>query len=121
ASALLRESLRVGVLESSTSRPGAQAMLAKLSELMFVDALRRYIEHMPPGGQGWLAGVRDPQVGRALALLHARPERPWTVDELAREVALSRSAFAERFAATVGEAPIQYLMRWPLAPAARQL
>ena len=121
ASALLRELLRVGVLESSMSRPGAQSMLAKLSELMFVDALRRYIENMPPGGKGWLAGVRDAQVGRALALLHAKPDRPWTVDELAREVALSRSALAERFAALVAEPPIQYLMRWRLALAAQKL
>ena len=121
ASALLRELLRVGVLESSMSRPGAQSMLAKLSELMFVDALRRYIENMPPGGKGWLAGVRDAHVGRALALLHAKPDRPWTVDELAREVALSRSAFAERFTALVAEPPIQYLMRWRLALAAQKL
>ena len=121
ASALLRELLRVGVLESSISRPGAQSMLAKLSELMFVDALRRYIENMPPGGKGWLAGVRDPHIGRALALLHAKPDKPWTVDELAREVALSRSAFAERFTALVTEPPIQYLMRWRLALAAQKL
>jgi AraC family transcriptional regulator, alkane utilization regulator len=121
ASALLRELLRVGVLESSVSRPGAQSMLAKLSELMFVDALRRYIENMPPGGKGWLAGVRDAHIGRALALLHAKPDRPWTVDELAHEVALSRSAFAERFTALVAEPPIQYLMRWRLALAAQKL
>ena len=119
--ALLRELLRVGVLESSMSRPGAESMLAKLSELMFVDALRRYVESMPPGGKGWLAGVRDAQVGRALALLHARPDKPWTVDELAREVALSRSALADRFAALVAEPPIQYLMRWRLALAAQRL
>jgi AraC-like DNA-binding protein len=121
ASTLLRELLRVGVVESSNSRPGAQSTLAKLSELMFVDALRRYIEKMPPEGKGWLAGVRDAQIGRALALLHAKPDRAWTVDELAREVALSRSALAERFAALVGEPPIQYLMRWRLALAAKAL
>jgi AraC-like DNA-binding protein/alpha-D-ribose 1-methylphosphonate 5-triphosphate synthase subunit PhnG len=121
ASALLRELLRMGVFESSLSRPGAQSLLAKLSELMFVDALRRYIEGMPPGGKGWLAGVRDAQVGRALALLHAKPDYPWTVDELAREVALSRSGLAERFVSLVGEPPIQYLMRWRLALAAQKL
>lgn len=121
ASVLLRELLRMGVLESSTVRPGAQSMLAKLSELMFVDALRRYVESMPPGGKGWLAGVRDAQVGRALALLHAKPEWPWTVDELAREAALSRSALADRFVALVGEPPMQYLMRWRLALAAQKL
>ena len=121
AAALLRELLRVGVRESSALRPGAGSMLAKLSELMFVEAMRRYVENLPPEGKGWLAGVRDAQIGRALALLHGEPGKPWTVDELAREVALSRSALAERFAALVGEPPIQYLMRWRLALAAQTL
>jgi AraC-like DNA-binding protein len=119
--ALLRHLLRVGVRESSATRPGTESMLAKLSELMFVEAMRRYAESMPPGGKGWLAGVRDPQIGHALALLHAEPDRVWTVDDLARRVALSRSALAERFAALVGEPPIQYLMRWRLALAAQTL
>ena len=121
AAALLRDLLRVGVRESSALRPGAGSMLAKLSELMFVEAMRRYVENLPPEGKGWLAGVRDAQIGRALALLHGEPGRPWTVDELAREVALSRSALAERFAALVGEPPMQYLMRWRLALAAQTL
>ena len=121
ASALVRELLRVGVRESSASLPGAGSMLAKLSELMFVEALRRYVESVPPEGKGWLAGLRDAQIGRALALLHGEPGRAWTVDELARKVALSRSALAERFAALVGEPPMQYLMRWRLALAAQML
>jgi AraC-like DNA-binding protein len=121
AAVLLRELLRVGVRESSASRPGAESMLAKLSELMFVEAMRRYVENLPPEGKGWLAGVRDAQIGRALALLHGEPGRAWTVDELAREVALSRSALAERFTALVGEPPIQYLIRWRLALAAQTL
>jgi AraC-like DNA-binding protein len=121
AAALLRELLRVGVVESSASRPGGDSMLAKLSELMFVEALRRYVESLPPEGKGWLAGVRDAQVGRALALMHSEPGKTWTVDKLAREVALSRSALAERFSALVGEPPIQYLMRWRLALAAQTL
>jgi len=121
AAALVRDLLRVGVRESVAARPGADSMLAKVAELLFVDALRRYIEDLPPGGKGWLAGMRDPHVGRALALLHEEPGRAWTVDELARAVALSRSALAERFAELVGEPPIQYLMRWRLALAARAL
>lgn len=121
AAALLRDLLRVGVRESQTARPGAESLLAKIAELLFVEALRRYLETLPPGGKGWLAGVRDVHVGRALALLHAEPARTWTVDELARAVALSRSAFAERFAALVGESPIQYLIRWRLALAAQAL
>lgn len=121
ATKLLRELLRVGVRESSASRPGGGSMLAKLSELVFVEALRRYVESLPPEGKGWLAGVRDAQIGRALALMHREPGRAWTVDELARKVALSRSALAERFAALVGEPPMQYLMRWRLALAAQVL
>jgi AraC family transcriptional regulator, alkane utilization regulator len=121
SAALLRELLQAGVRESSARRPGAESLLAKLSELVFVEAMRRYVETLPPGDTGWLAGVRDPHVGRALALMHAEPAKPWTVDDLARGVALSRSALAERFSALVGEPPIQYLARWRLALAARAL
>jgi len=119
--ALLRDLLRVGVHESTEGGPGAQSMLAKVAELLFVEALRRHVATLPPDGRGWLAGVRDAHVGRALALLHADPRRAWTVDELARAVALSRSALAERFTALVGESPIQYLLRWRLALAAQTL
>jgi len=121
ASALVREVLRAGVRESIAPASGAGPTLTKLAELLFVEALRRYAADLPPEGRGWFAAVRDAQVGRALALLHEEPSRPWTVDELAREVALSRSALADRFAALVGESPIQYLIRWRLALAARTL
>jgi AraC-like DNA-binding protein len=121
ASAQVRELLRMGVRESRDSRPGAGSTLAKLAELLFVEALRRHVEGLPAQGKGFLAGVRDRHVGRALALLHGEPDRTWTVDKLAREVALSRSALAERFAELVGETPIQYLTRWRLALAARLL
>jgi AraC-like DNA-binding protein len=118
---LVRELLRVGVHESSASRPGAQSTLAKLAELMFVEALRHHVETLPPGGHGGLAALRDVRIGRALALLHDAPERAWTVDELAREVAMSRSVLATRFASLVGESPMLYLTRWRLALAARAL
>ncbi len=121
AGTLLRELLRTGVNESLSSRPGAESALAKLSELMFVEAMRRYVEDLPPEGRGWLAGIRDPQIGRTLALLHGNPGRAWTVDDLARRVALSRSALAERFATLVGEPPMKYLKRWRLALAAQVL
>jgi len=88
---------------------------------MFVEAMRRHMATLPPEGKGWLAGVRDAHVGRALALLHAEPAKPWTVDSLAREAALSRSALAERFSELVGESPMHYLTRWRLALAARTL
>lgn len=121
AGTLLRELLRAGVTESLSSRPGAESVLAKLSELMFVEAMRRYVEDLPPNGRGWLAGVRDAQIGRTLALMHGDPGREWTVDDLARKVALSRSALAERFATLVGEPPMKYLKRWRLALAAQAL
>src|SRR5262249_46492025 len=73
AATLLRELFRAGVRESADARPGAGSMLAKLAELLFVEALRRHVQLLPPGGTGWLAAVRDPQVGRALALLHGDP------------------------------------------------
>jgi len=121
AAALVRELMQAAVRESAEARPGAQSVLAKLSELLFVEALRRYADGLPAGRSGWLAGLRDPHVGRALGLLHAQPERDWTVDDLAGKVALSRSALAERFSQLVGEPPIQYLSRWRLALAAQEL
>jgi AraC family transcriptional regulator, alkane utilization regulator len=121
AMALLRDLLRVGVRESLAPKPGAEPMLAKLAELIFVEALRRYAETKAPQVKGWFAAVRDAHVGRALALLHEQPERKWSVDELARGAALSRSALAERFVALVGEPPMQYLARWRLALAAQAL
>jgi AraC family transcriptional regulator, alkane utilization regulator len=113
--------LRVGVEESRARKPGSQTLLAKLSELAVTEALRRYAQSPSPAPKGWLAGLRDPFVGRALSLLHGEPERSWSVDQLAREVALSRSALATRFAALIGEPPMQYLTRWRLARAARAL
>ncbi|HET7096883.1 MAG TPA: AraC family transcriptional regulator [Casimicrobiaceae bacterium] len=113
--------LQEGVRESWTSRAGSESMRAKVAELLFTEALRRYMEGLPPGGNGWLASMRDPQVGRALALLHGDPGKAWTVDALANGVALSRSALAERFTTLVGESPIRYLQRWRLALAAQAL
>ena len=118
---VLADLLRMAVRESVNATPGAASVLAKLSELVFVEALRLYSESMPRGNRGWLAGLRDLQVGRALALLHAEPAKEWTVEALAGAVALSRSAFAERFTALVGESPMRYLARWRLALAARAL
>lgn len=121
AAAVLRDLFQAGVRESAALRPGGSSVLAKMAELLFVEALRRYIERVPPGGSSWLAGVRDTHVGRALALLHGDPGHAWTVDELAQEAGLSRSALAERFTSMVGESPMQYLTRWRLALAAQML
>lgn len=117
----LADLLRLGVEESRAERPGSKSMLAKLSGLAFTEALRRYAQSNPPDLKGWLTGLKDAYVGRALALLHGDPTRGWTVEDLAREVALSRSALAERFTATIGEPPMQYLTRWRLTLAAQAL
>src|SRR4051812_23374827 len=119
--AWLLQMLRVGVQESLGQGPGARSLLAKLAELMFVEAIRRYAASQPAEQRGWLAGLRDRHVGRALALMHGSPAQAWTVDSLAREVALSRSAFAERFVELIGEPPMQYLTHWRLALAAQRL
>jgi AraC-like DNA-binding protein len=88
---------------------------------MFVEVLRRYLEGLPPERSGWLAGLRDPVVARALAELHGRPAYPWNLPELARAVSASRSVVAERFTELVGLAPMHYLTQWRLQLAAEQL
>lgn len=108
----------VALRESRDKRPGGESVLAKLSELMFVEVMRRHLEGLDPEQRGWLAGLRDPCTGRALSLLHERPKHPWTLDELAREVGLSRSALAERFTHLVGQPPMQYLAQWRMQVAA---
>jgi AraC-like DNA-binding protein len=107
--------------ESSRGRPGADLVLTRLAELMFIEVLRRYLEELPPGQTGWLAGLRDEVVGRALELLHARPGHPWTLPELARDSASSRTDLARRFALFVGQAPMQYLAHWRMQVAANLL
>jgi AraC-like DNA-binding protein len=109
------------VRSSSTHTAGSEAMLAKLAELMFVEAIRSHIDLLPAGARGWLAGVRDPQVGAALRLMHGRPAELWTVQRLAQGVGMSRSAFMQRFSAYVRIPPMQYLARWRLQLAARML
>jgi transcriptional regulator GlxA family with amidase domain len=96
-------------------------VLAKLSEVLFVETLRRYIALLPREQTGWLAGVRDPEVGKALALLHRRPAHPWTIATLASEVGISRSVLAERFRRYLSETPMAYLTRWRLQLGAQML
>ena len=110
----LTSSIRFSMAESAAQRAGMATVLAKLSELMFVEAIRRHIEALPADQAGWLAGLRDPFVGKTLALIHSRPAHAWTVEDLARAVGVSRSGLAERFTALVGQPPMQYLTRWRL-------
>ncbi|HXW97071.1 MAG TPA: AraC family transcriptional regulator [Gemmatimonadales bacterium] len=111
---LLTEEARLG-------RAGAQSVLTRLAELMFIEVLRRYLEDLPPGQAGWLAGLRDEVVGRALALIHGQPARAWTLADLASETAASRSNLAKRFTEFVGQPPMQYLAHWRMQVAANLL
>lgn len=109
------------VEEAASGRVGSEAMLAKLSEALFIDTLRRYVSGLSEEQIGWLAGARDPIVGKSLALLHSRASHPWTNADLAEEVGISRSALVERFTRYLAEAPMTYLTRWRLQLAARAL
>ena len=117
----LENSLRFSVTEAAKRDAGAHAMVTKLSEVVFAETLRRYVRGLPEGQTGWLAGSRDVEVGKALTLLHNRPEHPWTVAEIAREAGLSRTVLSERFRHFLGESPMAYLTRWRLRLGARAL
>ena len=117
----LEDSIQHLVEEAASGRVGSAAMLAKLSEALFVDTLRRYVASLPEQQVGWLAGARDPIVGKSLGLLHSRVAHPWTIADLAEEVGISRSALVERFTRYLLEPPMTYLSRWRLQLAARWL
>jgi AraC-like DNA-binding protein len=117
----LGQFIHFAVAEAAEGRVGSETVLNKLSELMFVDVVRRYIETLPPRDAGWLAGLRDPLVGKALALIHARPAFDWTVDGLARQCGASRTVLAERFARLVGSPPMHYLAKWRMQAASELL
>ena len=119
--ALLAHFLQLASLDNADKRAGAQSVLNRLSELLFIEAIRTYMDQLSSGNTGWLSGLRDPLVGRALALLHARPARAWTLDELAGDCGASRSALVGRFTQLMGYPPIQYLTRWRMQLAARRL
>jgi AraC-like DNA-binding protein len=117
----IRSTLRFAAEEVAAGRPGSETVLEKVSELLFVETVRRYAESLPDGQTGWLAGLRDPHVARALALIHRDVARPWTVDDLGREAGLSRSALADRFIRLLGMPPIHYVARWRMQVAMQKL
>lgn len=119
--AWIESSFRFAASEISAGRLGSATVIAKLSELLFVEAVTQFVAGLPAERRGWLAGLRDPQIGRALGLLHSRAMEAWTAESLALEVGMSRSAFAERFTSLVGQPPMQYLMVWRMHLAAQQL
>lgn len=117
----IRSTFTYAAHEIAAGRPGSETVLAKLSELLFIEAVRRHVATLDDGATGWLAGLRDPYVSRALALFHGEIARPWTMDELSREVGLSRSALADRFQRLLGQPPMSYLARWRMDVAAQRL
>jgi AraC-like DNA-binding protein len=119
--AWIDNSIRHLVSHSNANRPGHSVLLAKASEALFVEALRRYMEELPPERGGWLAAARDPIVGAALALMHRNPHQDWTLQNLAGAAGTSRSVLSERFDRFLGEPPLTYLTRWRLQLASRLL
>jgi AraC-like DNA-binding protein len=108
----MHSTLRFMAAEGRALRPGGETVMTRLADILLIQAIRSWIEHDPAAQTGWLGALRDEQVGRAMTLIHSDPARAWTVASLAREVAMSRSAFAARFTGLVGAAPMQYLTRW---------
>lgn len=104
--------VRIAMNEIRDRRIGGEGVLSRVAEMMFIDVVRQYLETLAPEQRGWVAGLKDPFVGKALALMHAHPARDWGLDELAREVGSSRSEFADRFASLVGVPPMTYLAKW---------
>jgi len=117
----IRSTFVYGAAEVAAGRPGSETVLAKLSELLFVEAVRRHAESLPDDQTGWFSALRDPYVARALALLHREVARRWTVDDLGREVGLSRSALADRFLHLIGVPPMHYLSQWRMQVATQKL
>jgi AraC-like DNA-binding protein len=106
---------------TNDKQAGAQSVLNRLSELIFMEAIRTHMNQLGSEHTGWLSGLRDPQIGRALALLHAQPARAWTLEDLAGEIGASRSGFVSRFTHLLGYPPMQYLTRWRMQLAAKRL
>ena len=117
----IRSTFHYAAEQIAGGRMGSEAVISKLSELLFVQAIQRYTQTLKDHETGWLAGLKDPYVSRAMALLHARIGDPWTVDALGRAVGLSRSALAERFGDVLGVPPMQYLADWRIHVAAHEL
>jgi AraC-like DNA-binding protein len=113
--------IRLAMTEAAAKDAGSETVLTKLSELMFIEVVRRHLNALPPEQAGWLAGLRDPFIGKALSAMHSRPSHRWTIEELARACGLSRSVLAERFTQRLGIPPMHYLAKWRMQIAAERL
>ena len=117
----LSQLIELALAESRERQSGTRCVLLHLSELLFVEVVRHYLDSLTQEHTGWLAGLRDPIAGRALALLHNRPAASWSLERLAREIGVSRSSLAERFSELIGQPPMRYLTRWRIQLACRLL
>jgi AraC-like DNA-binding protein len=108
----INSTLALMAAEAREPRPGGEAVITRLGDILVIQAIRSWIDTAPVAHTGWLGALQDPQIGRAISLIHRDPARPWTVAMLARELAMSRSAFAARFSELVGEPVMQYVTRW---------
>jgi len=117
----LEPTLKFIACEAASGRPGAQTVISRLADVLFIQIVRGHLASLPADTPGWLGALVEPQIGTAIGLVHERPEHGWTVASLASEVGMSRSAFAARFARLVGEPPLSYLTRWRMQRAAVML
>jgi AraC-like DNA-binding protein len=117
----IQSTLRLMDAEAAEPKPGGEAVITRLSDILVIQAIRHWLESDPAARQGWLGAIQDPAIGKALSLIHREPGWDWTLDSLSREVAMSRSAFAERFTRLVGEGAGQYLTRWRMSLALEAL
>jgi len=115
------EIVRLIAREAAAPRLGTEVMLRRLTELLFIQVIRIWVEQQAGASTGWLAALHDQSISTALGLIHHSPERGWKVEELAEAVALSRAVFSARFTRLVGEPPITYLTRWRMHRATRLL
>jgi AraC-like DNA-binding protein len=117
----MRSTLRLMAAEAQSAQPGGEAVITRLADILVIQAIRSWLAHDAAARTGWLGALQDPRIGRAIALIHRDPSRPWTVASLAAEAAMSRSAFAGRFTDLVGEPVMQYATRWRMQTASRWL
>ncbi len=105
--------------EARELRPGGEAVITRLSDVLVIQAIRFWIANSPQAQTGWIGALQDPQLGRVIAMIHRQPELPWTLESLADEASMSRSSFAARFAQRLGETPMRYVARWRMYTALR--
>jgi AraC-like DNA-binding protein len=117
----METTIRLAMNEALSGRPGSETVLTRLSDILFIQAVRAYLMHLPESDTNWIRGALDPQIGGTITAIHQNPGYDWQVATLAAHAAMSRSAFADRFSRLVGEPPLRYVTRWRIHKAARLL